>query len=380
MNQPSQAKSWGLYVHIPTCRIRCPYCAFTVIPLAEMSNWGSFTQRLIEEYNAKKHNYPTPASTLYLGGGTPSLAPISTLEAICSTVETRPNAEVTLEVNPEDLNRDWLAQIQACGINRISLGIQSTDPAALKRLGRAHTTSHLEEAVQLLQQSSLNSWSVDLMFGLPEQNLSQVKTDLEVLLAFEPPHLSLYGLTIEEGTPFYDAYNAGKITPSADDTWRDMYDYLVDMLSSRGLERYEVSNFARPGHRSLHNQSYWQDAPYMGIGPGAHSYGIDGSRSSNHRDFRTYMSQTNPNETVELPLPEQAATDYLLSAMRSVEGASRSQLLRRTSFWPRAAVRQRLQSTGLLIEEADRIRLSTSGFPIADSIIAELVEGLEALS
>ena len=186
------------------------------------------------------------------------------------------------------------------------------------------------------------------MFSLPNQNIEKLRSDLSAILAYKPPHLSLYGLTIEEGTPFHRAYQQGKLTVTSDETWRAMYDHLVDTLSAHGLARYEVSNFAQPGHRSEHNQLYWQDIPYMGIGPGAHGYSFKGQRWSNKDDFQAYLAADDPTETFELLDPEQSAIDYLLSALRSEEGVSIRYLESRSGFEPRPSVVDRLATAGRL--------------------------------
>ncbi|MCA9573431.1 MAG: coproporphyrinogen III oxidase family protein, partial [Myxococcales bacterium] len=212
-------------------------------------------------------------ATLYIGGGTPSRLSADTLLGLVETVGA---PDVTVEANPEDLEPEWLEALVAGGVSRVSLGVQSTVPRFARRLGRAHVPAG--PAIERLRGSGLDSWSVDLIFGLPGQTLADLVADLEALLAHEPPHVSLYGLTIEPGTGFARLEARGREMEPDADVWRSMYDHLVERLEAAGLHRYEVSNFARNGHRSAHNALYWQGAPYLAVGPGAHGFAPDGRR------------------------------------------------------------------------------------------------------
>lgn len=377
MSPESEAtRNWGIYAHIPTCRVRCPYCSFNVVQQDELRSWSQFTDRLIAEYQLRKPRFPESASTLYLGGGTPSLMPTGELARLMSALEIADEAEITIEANPEDVSPEWLTRVVSLGVNRISLGVQSTAASALKRLGRAHTMVHLRDAITAISSSTLRSWSVDLMFGLPDQSIAALRADLETVLTFSPPHLSLYGLTIEPETPFERAYQQGTLRIADADEWREMYDHLVDELSRHGLERYEVSNFAAAGHQSVHNRSYWRNQPYMGIGPGAHGYRFSGERWYNFRDLEAYLKASDPTEQLEKPSPTQYATDWLLSAMRSVDGADLQMLEHHTGLRPKPDILGQLRGAGLIQLEQDKITLTAAGFPIADSVTLQLIKSI----
>jgi oxygen-independent coproporphyrinogen-3 oxidase len=232
-------------------------------------------------------------------------------------------------------------------------------------------------AIDAISASGLRSWSVDLMFGLADQNLAELNTDLNNILAFKPPHLSLYGLTIEPDTPYERAYQRGKCQIATEDTWREMYDHLVDESSRHGLERYEVSNFARPGHQSQHNRSYWRNQPYMGIGPGAHGYQHNGDRWYNQSGLEAYLATADPTEQLESPSSMQRATDWLLTAMRSVEGIDLHLLNRETGLQPKADILWQLGGAGLIHQDGAKIALTQAGFPIADSVTIQLIQAIE---
>jgi oxygen-independent coproporphyrinogen III oxidase len=375
-SESETTRGWGIYVHIPTCRVRCPYCAFNVVQRDAMRSWDAFTDQLIAEYTMRKLRFPGDAATLYLGGGTPSLMPTPAVARLVDAFDLTADAEITIEANPEDVSTQWLTELVALGVNRISLGVQSTAADALRRLGRAHTTAHLRDAISAISKHPLRSWSVDLMFGLPNQDLAALGLDLERVLAFSPPHLSLYGLTIEPETAFEEAYQRERFDIVNTDGWRDMYDYLVAELSRHGLERYEVSNFAAPGHQSVHNSSYWQNQPYMGLGPGAHGYRFSGERWYNYRDLETYLKAKDPTEHLESPSPVQYATDWLLSAVRSVEGADLRLLEHRTGLRPTADILGQLHSAGLIQLQEHKIALTAAGFPIADAVTLQLIKSI----
>lgn len=368
-------RGWGLYVHIPWCRAHCPYCGFHVVtdPVPPSQR---FTDCAIQEIASRRGDYPGLASTLYLGGGTPSRLPLEALGKLIDAAPLAHDAEVTLEANPEDLDEHWCDAIVERGATRISLGVQSLQTHVSRRLGRAHTSRVARTALAHVQQAPLASWSVDLIFGVPGQSLEDLKRDLQDILEFEPPHVSLYGLTIEPGTRFEQAVRRKRMTPIEDDVWRTQYDLLVATLGEAGLERYEVSNFARPGHESRHNQAYWQDVPYMGIGPSAHGLKPDGVRYLNQPDTPGYLTRGGPTEETERPSRWQAAVDYLASAIRTREGADLVHLSQRHRHACDPSTILALTEQGWVNHNASRVRLTSEGFPMADAIAARLVDRL----
>jgi oxygen-independent coproporphyrinogen-3 oxidase len=314
-------------------------------------------------------------ATLSFGGGTPSrLGPrdIATLVQALA-----PRGEVSFEANPEDVDEPWLAGVLDAGIDRLSLGVQSLQEPVAKRLGRAHTVADAHDAIARVARSGVRTWSVDLIFAVPGQTLHDLDRDLSAVLDAGAPHVSVYGLTIEPGTAFARATARGSLVPVADEVWRDFYDHLVDRLTAAGLERYEVSNFARPGHRSEHNALYWSDAPYLGLGPSAHSYTPDGERWVAERDLAAWLPGL--PVTRERPSPRAAATDLIVSALRSVDGVDRSRLRARTGLDVEERTERLLVEHRLLHDAKDRLALTHAGFPLCDAVATKLVESLTSV-
>lgn len=365
----------GIYVHVPWCRAICPYCAFDVVRDRGDVPWERYVDRVLEERELRRPELPDRASTLYLGGGTPSRLPPLALARLVRGLAPHAGGEITVEVNPEDAHQDWLSAARACGVTRISLGVQTTDPQGARLLGRGHTSPQAAAAISTVKLLGFPSWTADLMFALPGQTLDALDADLDTLLAWDPPHVSLYGLTFEPGTPFEARRLAGKLQPLPDDLWRTMYDRIVERLHAEGLERYEVSNFARPGHRSEHNRGYWTGRPYLGLGPGAHGFGISGRRWVNHADPARWLTG-DPTAHHESPTSEEAAIDHLLSALRAVEGVDLDQLSHDTGQGLEVTAVDGLIDEGLLLREGPRIRLGHDAFPIADAVIGHLVQHL----
>ncbi len=365
---------YGVYVHVPWCRRRCPYCAFYVEVDRDVP-WDRFVDALLRERTLRASAFDGLASTLFLGGGTPSRMPPEHLARLLAGLPHTDDAEITLETNPEDVDATFLAAVRAAGVTRISLGVQTLDPRFAHLLNRSCTVDRAAEVLEQVRGAGFASWSVDLIFGLPDQSPDDVLADLERLLAAEPPHVSLYGLTIEPGTPFERAVQRGTFAPADAETWRTMYDRIVERLASAGIERYEVSNFAKEGHRSRHNRLYWTDAPYVGLGPSAHGYRPDGSRYANVRDAVAYLDRPDPTSEDERPTPKQAALDLLISALRSADGVPRS-LLTRLGLAPDERLVRALVEANLLLDDPAALRLAHDGFALADGLAERLWDGL----
>jgi oxygen-independent coproporphyrinogen-3 oxidase len=361
----------GVYVHVPWCKRRCPYCAFYV-EVDRGTPWGPFVDRVLAEHTMRAPEFGDTAATVFLGGGTPSRMPGDALRRLLDGLPRAAGAEVTAETNPEDATPEWLEAALEAGVNRLSLGVQTLDPKFAHLLNRAATVREAAETLDRVGRAGFRSWSVDLIFGLPGQTLADVEADLERLLAYGPPHVSLYGLTIEPGTPFERA----SFEPAGEDLWREMYDTIVARLKAVGIERYEVSNFARPGHSSAHNRLYWTDQPYMGLGPSAHGYAPDGRRWKNVADVGRYLAVADPTEESELPTGDARAMDLLVSALRGVDGVDRAHLSRTTGRRIAAEVVESLRRAGVLRVDGERIALTDAGFPLADGISARLADAL----
>lgn len=370
--------TWGIYVHVPWCRVRCPYCAFHVERDDGDVPWMRFVDAVRTEHSQRISEYPGTASTLYLGGGTPSRMPADAVQALRMLA---PSArEVTLETNPEDLlDPAWLdARIEA-GVTRVSLGVQTLSQTHARRLGRAHTPPEARDAMAHLASAALTSWSADLMFGLSDQTLDDLERDLTSLLDHAPPHVSLYGLTVEPGTPYARAASSGALAPANDELWRRMLDLILDRLENAGLRRYEVSNFARPGHESRHNRGYWEGRPYLGLGPSAHGLAPDGRRWVNTTDTAAYLSGSTTTASQETPSAEQRATDRLISGLRGVHGLDLSVLAKDTGFAPNERAVSQLVRAGLLTA-GPRTALTREGLYVADGVTAALARALTPAS
>lgn len=360
---------WGVYVHVPWCRRRCPYCAFYVDTRTEIP-WTAYVGRVLREWEVRRLD--GRPDTLFLGGGTPSRMPTDELGRLVAGIGA---AEVSAEANPEDVTDAWLAGAIAAGVHRLSLGVQTFNPAFARLLFRTATVPEARQTARRVAASGLRSWSVDVLFALPGQTLDALRVDLDAILEVAPPHVSLYGLTFEPGTPFERGRERGVLVPPDEETWRAMYELLVDRLEAAGLARYEVSNFARPGHESTHNRLYWTDRPYVGLGPSAHGYGPDGSRWVNVADVDRYLAEDDPTEVLEHPTPREAAVDLLVSALRSREGVDLVHLGRRTGHAiPDAALRG---LEDLVRREGDRLVLTREGYPVADGVTRHLADRLQ---
>ncbi|MCO4743793.1 MAG: radical SAM family heme chaperone HemW [Proteobacteria bacterium] len=370
--------TWGLYLHVPWCAMHCPYCGFYVEVERERAPWEAFADGLVAEvaWRKARHGFTGAPSTIYLGGGTPSRMPVQVLADLLARLETTDDAEITIEANPEDVSERWLRDAQAAGVNRVSLGVQTLDGSHAKRLGRAASVRQATEAMQRLGASTLRSWSSDLIFALPDQDLAALRADLEAMLAFNPPHVSIYGLTIEPDTGFERLQQQGRLTETDPDVWRSMYDTVVDVLGTAGIHRYEVSNFARPGHESAHNRLYWTDQPYLGAGPSAHGYGPDGTRWMNVADVHAYLSSGDPTLHEEPFEASRYASDLLIAGMRGVEGVPLAHLTARTGLAPDPTIIAQLTGAGLLRPHPHRLALSDQGFPISDAVVRALIESL----
>ncbi|MBN2798104.1 MAG: coproporphyrinogen III oxidase family protein [Deltaproteobacteria bacterium] len=368
--------SWGIYVHVPWCTRSCPYCAFFHEPARDVP-WDRYVDAVLAEHAGLRPLFPGEPTTLYLGGGSPSLLPLEPLARLIAGLAPDGVEELTLEVNPEDANPAWLAGVRALGVHRLSLGVQSLRGAA-KTLGRARSSRAAPAVIAHIRELGFPSWSADLIFAVPGQTLEELRLDLDAYLALEPPHLSLYGLTLEPGTAFGRRAEAGRLRPLPPALWREMYDLLVSTLQEAGLRRYEVSNFARDGHRSRHNRLYWRDRPYMGLGPGAHGYAPDGRRWSNAHDIEGYLRAPLTSASWERPSPGEAAIDYLLSATRGSDGVDLERLARRTGHRLNPQATARLVAGGLLEAQAGVLTLTGEGYPLCDAVISHLVDALVA--
>ena len=378
--------SFSLYIHIPYCLVKCPYCDFNVYAT---KHWPE--EQYIDALCAEFRHFLTQPpwseqsiETIYFGGGTPSLFAPASIERFLTYVAERcsiaPGAEITLEADPASVSYEKLAGYRAIGVNRLSFGVQSFQPAVLKTLGRIHTISDVQNSLSWVRDAGFCNVSLDLIFAVPGQTLEMLADDLSHVVAYAPTHLSTYCLTYEEHTPFFSMKKKGKLQPVSEDAEVEMYSLLQEWCKGAGYRHYEISSFAQPEFRSRHNSNYWQGISYLGLGAGAHSYANEpewGTRWSNERSPRRYMEKSftrgDARSVEEVLTRSQAMGEFMFLNLRQLEGLLSEAFAERFGVNLHAAFPQvdRLITDGLLIQEEGRVKLSERGLFLADSVFAE---------
>jgi oxygen-independent coproporphyrinogen-3 oxidase len=379
---------FALYVHVPYCRRVCPYCDFNVHAAAEPPE-RAYVAGVLAELATHAARAPWEGRRLrsiYVGGGTPSLfspaAIAELLDAIVGRFGLTPGAEVTLEANPGTVSPATLAGYRAAGVNRLSLGAQSFAAAHLHTLGRDHGPDETSAAMAAARAAGFGNVSLDLIFGVPGQDLASWEGDLTAAIALAPEHVSAYALTYEPGTPFFAARGSGRLTPADDDLEADMAERTLVLLPAAGYARYEISSYARPGFASRHNASYWNGSEYLGLGAGAHSFArtpAPGRRWVNERVPARYLEAVAANGSAvgsEERLSEaQARGEFCLTGLRQTVGVDVEAFRQRFGEDLRAAFPHidRLVADGLLELGSAHLRLTPDGFRHADSVAATFV-------
>ena len=325
-------KDFGLYIHVPFCRSKCAYCDFYSLSGHEGCDLAAYPEALRREMDSRQDfNGFSTLSSIYFGGGTPSLLQPEQFGFIFDRISERWNpaedCEITFEANPDDLSDNYLSLLRhpdkALPFNRVSIGCQSFDDGELRRVGRRHTAEQAFRAVERCRAHGLGNISIDLMYGLPGQTLESFSRSLDKALELNVPHISAYMLSLAPEVPLERARLRGEWQEADDETARAMFHLLVEKLLAAGYEHYEISNFARPGFRSRHNSSYWQGKAYLGLGPGAHSYngGADGRhiRRWNARHLKEYLAGNFVYEEEELCLSDRY-NDFIMTRARTCEG------------------------------------------------------------
>jgi oxygen-independent coproporphyrinogen-3 oxidase len=375
-------RSLGFYLHVPFCVQRCHYCSFNTAPLTEPAltgQWVAAVRVEIELLAALPLNAGRPPLTsVFFGGGTPSLlAPAevaAVLDALARGFRLAAGAEVTLEANPEGLTVARLAGYRAAGVNRLSLGVQSLDDALLGLLGRRHDAASARAAFAAARAAGFDNVSVDLMYGLPGLDLAGWRTTLSAVLDWGPDHLSAYGLTLEAGS----RWGAGPAPALPDEeTTVAQYRLLCAVAGERGFEHYEVSNWARPGRRSRHNQIYWHRGEYLAAGPGACGF-VGDVRWSDARAFPRWRGGLEgrrlPIEAWERLTPRQALAESLILGLRTADGVPVDRLAERAADDPALARRlEAWRAEGLLVATGGRARLTEAGFLLSDALFVALL-------
>lgn len=378
-------KEGGLYVHIPFCRNKCLYCDFYTGGV-RIARWNEYVDSLLAELVSRENEMNFEVSTLYLGGGTPSLMPTPELlrlvKGINKISKREKYEEFTIEVNPEDVTDEKIEAWRECGINRISLGVQTLNDGELKKIGRRHSKADVEEAYNKLI-NTFDNISLDVMFGIPGQTIDSYRETLKNIIKLSPSHISSYSLMLEEGTAMTLLAREGKIILPEEDEWIEMARLTNTLLQKAGYIRYETSNYAKPGKESRHNLKYWKGNPYMGLGPGAHSYDGDRVRRGNPNDLKGYIDRFYKGGNMErffdeeILGEEEMREEILMTRLRMKEGLDLREYYER--FGEKrgeilVAQAEKLQKTGFMKLEKEKVSLTDEGYLISDSIILKLLE------
>ena len=368
----------GLYIHIPFCKSRCIYCGFYSTTMLELRQ--RYVDAVVREMKTRCSKGDT-ISTIYMGGGTPSQLTPAQLKQLLDAAyiynKVEEDAEITLEVNPDDVTASFAQAVSDLPINRISMGVQTFDDQRLQFLHRRHSAQQVSEAIDRLRLAGCENISIDLMYGFPQETLSDWEQDIERALSLQVEHLSAYCLMIEEGTPLYQLSmksEAFRDTFADEELERQMYETLIDQLTAAGYEHYEISNFAKPGFRSRHNSSYWDGTPYIGLGASAHSYDIR-HRSWNIDNIQRYVEgieQGHPLFEAETIDKDTRYNDTVTVALRTKEGICLDQLSEPyRSYCLQNA--QRFIKDELMATDRDHLKLTRKGLFVSDMIMSELI-------
>lgn len=368
----------GVYVHIPFCVKKCGYCDFNAYSGYKEETKRRYVDALCREIAARSEPN-TRVPTVFFGGGTPTTLPAEALARILAAVKAAfavdADAEVSVEANPGDATLPYLCALRAAGFNRLSFGVQTFNDRLLKQIDRVHSGADAQTAVAVATQAGFDNISIDLMFALPRQTLADWDRSLDAAFALDVPHLSLYALIVEEGTAFFARRERGRLALPSEKTEAAMFARAIERATQAGYERYEVSNYARPGFRSRHNQIYWRNEDYFGFGAGAASY-RDGARTMNERLPARYAERikatgnaTTGEERLE---PREAMGETLMMGLRMAGGVNLAAFAERfgvraeTVF---AAEIERLQTGGFIEVANDRLRLTPRGLFVGNEVM-----------
>lgn len=372
----------GIYVHIPFCAKKCLYCDFI-----SYENKGEFIEKYVNALKQEIVNYKSDniykISTIYIGGGTPSFINskyiVQIIETIKSKFEIIKDAEITIEVNPGTVTKEKIYDYKNCGINRISIGLQSTDNNILKQIGRIHTYEQFIETYNLARKVEFENINVDLMLALPNQTIAILEDSVDKITKLNPEHISIYSLILEEGTPLYNLVENGKLNLLDDEMEREMYWTTKKKLEERGYKHYEISNFAKQGYESRHNTDCWKQKEYIGFGAAAHSY-VNNTRYSNTEDLCKYITNiiegTNTKTIHEVQNKEEQMKEYMILGLRKIEGVQISEFKNKFIQNPLYVFMHELDKLvkEKLIEiDINAIKLTSKGLDLANIVWEEFV-------
>ena len=376
----------GIYIHIPFCKSRCVYCGFYSTTSLDLRH--SYVDAICRELELRSDYLGEPVSTVYFGGGTPSVLSVDDLDRIFNAVykynkvygNSDGVAEFTIECNPDDITDEFCSFLSSSPVNRISMGVQSFSDGLLKFARRRHGSSQPKLAVERLRHIGIPNISIDLMFGFPNESLEVWRNDIDKALSLDVEHISAYSLMFEEGTCLYGMLQRGEVKECDEETSLAMFNMLIDKLEAAGYEHYEISNFAKPGFRSQHNSSYWHGVPYLGLGASAHSFN-GSTRQWNIGDVRKYIDSIscgNIPAEIEVLTKDNSYDDMIMTGLRTVEGVSLDEVERRfgkdyLDFLEREALRY--VKAKLLKYSVDHrsLSLTRKGLFVSDSVMCDLM-------
>ena len=371
----------GVYVHIPFCKRKCEYCDF--ISYCDKDNLiETYVEALKKEINLQ--NIQSYIDTIYIGGGTPSYIESKYIKAIMKEIKNkniRKNAEITIEVNPGTVTEAKLKDYKECGINRLSIGLQSTKDELLRQIGRIHDYNQFLETYKLAREVGFENINVDLMIGLPNQKIMDLKESLNKIIELQPEHISVYSLIVEEGTPISKKIQSGELTLPNENEERNMYWYVKNTLELSGYNHYEISNFSKKGYESRHNMSCWNQCQYFGFGVAAHSY-RDITRYSNITDINEYIKNIqkgnlSKNRIIhEIQKESDTEKEYMLLGLRKIEGVKindfKAKFVKNPIYLFRNELKK-LSDENLIAVDANTIRLTPKGIDLANLVWEEFV-------
>lgn len=376
----------GLYLHVPFCSSKCSYCAFYSVTNNQLKQ--DYIEAVCKELYLRKHffqdihlknnQFDPIVNTVYFGGGTPSCLSESDFEKIFNAIYDCFGSsfeEVTIECNPDDITLPY-AKILKKYANRISLGIQTFNNDQLKLINRRHNAEEAIKAVNIIKEVGISNISIDLIFGFPKETLADWLFDINQAIKLDVQHVSAYSLMFEEGTKLYHLLQKEEIEQISEDLSVEMYDVLIDKLSEAGLVQYEISNFAKPGFESRHNSSYWNEMPYLGVGPSAHSYNLF-TRSWNVSNVSQYVKSISKGI---LPLEEEQIdaitryNDLITTALRTKEGIHLNTLQEDYAQYLLEQSSEFIKEGTMIKTNDNRLALTRKGYYISDAIMAELIQ------
>ncbi len=374
-------KELGIYIHIPFCKQKCYYCDFISFANKDkkQEQYIDAVKKEIDTYQLEKYN----VTTIYIGGGTPSYIESKYIveligklkEQLKNNITKFEEIEITIEVNPGTVTKEKLQDFKSCGINRLSIGLQTTNNNLLKQIGRIHTYEEFLDTYNWAKQVGFENINVDLMLGLPNQTIKDLKDSLENVIKLGATHISVYSLIVEEGTVISKLLDEGKVQLPSEETEREMYWYVKNTLELNGYKHYEISNFAKENKYSKHNMNCWNQEEYIGLGVAAHSY-LNNTRFSNGNDIESYINNVENKDVEEVQTLEDKQNEFMLLGLRMLDGVDIASFKQKFGQNPIYLYKDKLNELveeGLLVVDLNHIRLTNKGLDLANLVFEEFV-------